>query len=55
MDGISNSEGNNIFQNLFYVDFKGSLREEACQNALRHLSEVSTFMRILGSYPADIF
>jgi arogenate/prephenate dehydratase len=53
--GNSESEGNNIFQNLFYVDFKGSLREEACQNALRHLSEVSTFMRILGSYPADIF
>ena len=52
---VGESEGNNIFQNLFYVDFKGSLREEACQNALRHLSEVSAFMRILGSYPADIF
>ena len=44
-----------LFQNLFYVDFKGSLKEEASQNALRHLSEVSAFMRILGSYPADTF
>lgn len=52
VDSMDSSE---LFQNLFYVDFKGSLREEACQNALRHLSEVSAFMRILGSYPADMF
>ena len=54
-ENVGENEGNNKFQNLFYVDFKGSLSEEACQNALRHLSEVSAFMRILGSYPADIF
>ena len=46
-------EGSGVFQNLFYVDFKGSLSDEACQNALRHLSEVCAFMRILGSYPMD--
>lgn len=36
---------------LFYLDFGASLAEEAAQNALRHLSEIATFMRVLGSYP----
>ncbi len=46
-------EVGDIFENLFYVDFNGSPRQEACRNALKHLSEVSPFMRILGSYPSD--
>ena len=35
---------------LFYVDFAGSLQDRNCQNALKHLSETATFMKILGSY-----
>ncbi|UPQ99604.1 prephenate dehydratase [Chloropicon primus] len=50
---VESMDNEDLFQNLFYVDFKGSLSDESCQNALRHLSEVSAFMRILGSYPAD--
>jgi arogenate/prephenate dehydratase len=38
---------------LFYVDVLGSLAEEKCQNALKHLQEIAPFLRVLGSYPAD--
>lgn len=38
---------------LFYVDFVGSLENQVCQNALRHLQEIATFLRVLGSYPMD--
>jgi arogenate/prephenate dehydratase len=38
---------------LFYVDVYGSLADEACQNALKHLQEIAPFLRVLGSYPAD--
>ena len=41
------------FTVLFYVDFEGSLSEKNVQNALRHLQEISTFLRVLGSYPFD--
>lgn len=36
---------------LFYVDILGSVGEENVDQALHHLEEVSTFIRILGSYP----
>jgi prephenate dehydratase len=36
---------------LFYVDFAGSLAEDRCVNALSHLQEITTFFRVLGSYP----
>jgi prephenate dehydratase len=39
---------------LFYIDFAGSLRQENCRNAIAHLSEITTFMKILGSYPRDL-
>ncbi len=36
---------------VFYVDFlRGD--DEAAQNALRHLSEVADFVKVLGIYPA---
>lgn len=35
---------------LFYLDFEGDLREERCERAIENLKEVSTFLRILGSY-----
>jgi prephenate dehydratase len=39
------------FEYFFYVDFLGSVAEERCQNALRHLGEVTDFLRVLGCYP----
>lgn len=36
---------------LFYIDFAGHISEHACMRALDHLSELATFMRVLGSYP----
>ena len=41
------------FSYLFYVDFVGSMADENAQNALRQLQENATFLRVLGSYPAD--
>lgn len=35
---------------LFYLDFKGSADDEACRNALDHLREIATSLKILGSY-----
>ncbi|MBZ5552280.1 MAG: prephenate dehydratase [Acidobacteriia bacterium] len=39
------------FEYFFYVDFLGNVAEERCQNALRHLGEVTDFLRVLGCYP----
>jgi prephenate dehydratase len=39
------------FEYLFYIDFLGNVAEERCQNALRHLGEVTDFLRVLGCYP----
>lgn len=36
---------------VFHLDFAGSIGEERCRNALRHLREVCHFVRVLGSYP----
>ncbi len=36
---------------LFYLDFLGREDEPRVQNALRHLTEVADFLRMLGSYP----
>nr|GME05742.1 arogenate dehydratase/prephenate dehydratase 2, chloroplastic [Ipomoea batatas] len=41
------------FPYLFYVDFEASMADERAQNALGHLKEFATFLRVLGSYPAD--
>ena len=41
------------FSYLFYVDFEASMADENAQNALRQLQENATFLRVLGSYPAD--
>jgi len=35
---------------LFYIDFKGSMDDENCKHALENLSEVVTYLKILGSY-----
>jgi len=36
---------------IFFVDFQGHERDEAVQRALAKLSEISLFVRVLGSYP----
>lgn len=36
---------------IFYIDFSGHPGEERCQRALDHLKEMTTFMRLFGSYP----
>lgn len=35
----------------FYLDFEGSMQEEPCQNAIHHLQEITSFLKVLGSYP----
>ncbi|CAN6818459.1 unnamed protein product [Brassica oleracea var. botrytis] len=47
------SGGLKYFDYLFYVDFEASMADEVAQNALRHLEEFATFLRVLGSYPVD--
>ncbi|KAF6173289.1 hypothetical protein GIB67_026984 [Kingdonia uniflora] len=42
------------FDYLFYIDFEASMAEERAQNALIHLQEFATFMRVLGCYPMDM-
>ncbi|XP_008792326.2 arogenate dehydratase 2 isoform X4 [Phoenix dactylifera] len=42
------------FDYLFYVDFEASMAAPNAQNALRHLKEFATFLRVLGSYPMDM-
>ncbi|KAB1226145.1 Arogenate dehydratase/prephenate dehydratase 2, chloroplastic [Morella rubra] len=53
----ASDENNNgspkYFAYLFYVDFEASMADENAQNALRHLKEFATFLRVLGSYPVD--
>jgi prephenate dehydratase len=37
---------------IFYLDFAGNMAEERCQNAIRHLQEIASMLKVLGSYPA---
>ncbi len=39
---------------FFYVDFIGSHYEGRCKNALSHLQELTTYCKILGSYPRGV-
>jgi prephenate dehydratase len=38
---------------FFYIDFSGSPKDKNCKNAMEHLTEIATFMKILGSYQRD--
>ena len=42
------------WQYFFYIDFIGSIHEERCKNALNHLQEITTYFRVLGSYPRGV-
>ncbi|GLJ18556.1 hypothetical protein SUGI_0330150 [Cryptomeria japonica] len=53
MDGCNNGSAK-YFDYLFYVDFEASMADARAQNALGHLQEFATFMRVLGSYPMDV-
>jgi len=50
----SSSGSAKYFDYLFYVDFEASMADSQAQNALGHLQEFATFMRVLGSYPMDV-
>ena len=39
------------FEYIFYVDFEGDVDRETTQAALRDLEAVTTFLKVLGSYP----
>lgn len=49
----SSSGGAKHFDYLFYIDFEASMADPIAQNALRHLQEFVSFLRVLGSYPVD--
>ncbi|KAK4577267.1 hypothetical protein RGQ29_027688 [Quercus rubra] len=49
----SNMGSAKYFDYLFYIDFEASMAEPRAQNALGHLQEFATFLRILGCYPTD--
>ncbi|KAI6669346.1 hypothetical protein NL676_004231 [Syzygium grande] len=51
-DDTSNG-GPKYFDYHFYVDFEASMADVNAQNALRHLNEFATSLRVLGSYPVD--
>jgi prephenate dehydratase len=36
---------------LFYLDIEGSPAEKQVRQALKHLRELTTFVRVLGAYP----
>ena len=36
---------------FFYTDFEENLRNERCINAINHLKEITTYLKILGCYP----
>jgi prephenate dehydratase len=42
------------WQYFFYIDFVGSRYEERCRNALNHLQEITTYFKVLGSYPRGV-
>ncbi|MGB8221071.1 MAG: prephenate dehydratase [Polyangiales bacterium] len=39
------------FEYIFYVDFEGNVDRDTTQGALRDLESVTTFLKVLGSYP----
>ncbi|XVE91329.1 hypothetical protein REPUB_Repub01dG0000700 [Reevesia pubescens] len=49
----SNTGAAKYFDYLFYIDFEASMAESRAQNALGHLQEFATFLRVLGCYPMD--
>jgi prephenate dehydratase len=42
------------WQYFFYIDFLGSQYEERGRNALNHLQEITSYFKVLGSYPRGV-
>lgn len=42
--------GSKLWRYLFYLDFAGSIQQEAQANALKHLAEITDYLKVLGSY-----
>jgi arogenate/prephenate dehydratase len=40
-----------VWEYYFYLDFVGHINDEAAKNAIYHMREITTFLKILGSYP----
>jgi prephenate dehydratase len=38
------------FEYYFYLDFRGSINQQVSKNALNNLNEISSFMKVFGSY-----
>ncbi|KAL3820719.1 hypothetical protein ACJIZ3_006624 [Penstemon smallii] len=49
----SNMGSATYFDYLFYIDFEASMADSRAQNAMGHLQEFATFIRVLGCYPMD--
>ncbi|XP_054778424.1 arogenate dehydratase/prephenate dehydratase 6, chloroplastic-like [Prosopis cineraria] len=54
------AESNNVsntshhFKYLLYIDFEASIAEVRAQNALTKVQELTSFLRVFGSYPMDM-
>jgi prephenate dehydratase len=42
------------WQYFFYIDFIASQHEERGRNALNHLKEITSYFKVLGSYPRGV-
>jgi prephenate dehydratase len=42
------------WQYFFYIDFIASQYEERGRNALNHLQEITSYLKVLGSYPREV-
>lgn len=42
------------WQYFFYIDFIASQYEERGRNALNHLQEITSYLKVLGSYPRGV-
>ncbi len=42
------------WQYFFYIDFIGNQHDTPCRNALTHLQELTSYFRVLGSYPRQV-
>jgi len=53
LQGVRRAQGQR-WEYFFYIDFIGHLKEERCHNALNHLRELTSYLRVLGSYPRGV-
>eukprot|EP00929_Paragymnodinium_shiwhaense_P112012 TRINITY_DN80263_c0_g1_i1.p1 TRINITY_DN80263_c0_g1~~TRINITY_DN80263_c0_g1_i1.p1 ORF type:complete len:629 (-),score=126.58 TRINITY_DN80263_c0_g1_i1:49-1935(-) len=48
---LNGAQGSASYRYLFYLDFLAPLDEPNSANAISHLKEIATFLRVLGTYP----